>query len=1694
MFFDGNVEVVGRADNQVKIRGMRIELGEIENILLQHSSIRETIVMAKEDEDTKYLCAYIVSNDKLEVNELRQFLLKYLPENMVPSYFVQVDKMPLTTSGKIDRKKLITLESFMDLETEYVAPKNEMEEKLVHMWASILKRENIGVEDNFFELGGHSLKAARFMGEMHKEFNVEMPLVEFFKSPCIRKTAEYIEKADKNIYVAIKKVGEKDYYEASSAQKRMYLLQQFDLKSTGYNMPRVMVVEGNLNVERVEKSFAQLIRRHETLRTCFEAIEDQIVQRVNESVNFKIEHFQVKCIKDLDKDVDNIVKDFVRIFDLNKAPLLRVGVIKLEEHKHILMFDMHHIISDGVSMSILIKEFTTLYNGQNLEPLKLQYKDYSEWQNNFLKSEGLKKQKQYWINRFSDEIPVLNMPTDFKRPLMQSFEGDSISFKLDKELTKVLNIISKETQSTMYMVLLSGINILLSKYSGQEDIIVGSPIEGRSHADLQKLIGVFVNTLAMRNYPDGNMTYEKFLKEVKENALEAYSNQVYQFDELVDKLSIARDISRNPLFDVMFTMQNFDSDYVELKELIFKGYNQENKIAKFDLEFSASEMEENIMIYVQYSTKLYKRKTIERMIEHFINILKAVTADIKIKLNEIDILDDVEKGKILYKFNNTKVDYPNDKTIQELFEDQVKKTPHNIALEYNNEKVTYSELNNNSNKIGRFLNKNNINNKPLVGIMLERSPLMVECILGIWKAGGAYIPIDVNAPIERITCILKDSGIGILITKSEYVDEKLEKDFEGIIIKMDLHKCDINKEEERNLDLNIDPSNLAYIIYTSGSTGNPKGAMVEHMGMTNHMYAKINELKITEESVIVQNASQCFDISVWQFFAAVICGGKTVIYSNEIVNNPEEMIQRIVKDEVSILEVVPSFLDILLDYLEENKVVLANLEYVVVTGEELKINLIKRWFELYKNIKMVNAYGPTEASDDITHYIMNKCPEAKNIPVGYPIQNLNIYIIDKNMKLCPIGVKGEIVVSGVGVGRGYLNDVEKTRKVFMEDPFRKEEKIRLYKTGDLGRWLPDGNIEFFGRIDNQVKIRGFRIELGEIENKLLSIPNIKESVVTVKENKKKGKYICAYVVSEKEIKELHLRDRLREMLPEYMIPSYFVQLEKMPLTPNGKVNRNALPKLEDNIINTGIEYEAPRNEVEEKLCLVWKEVLGVERISINDNFFELGGDSIKAIQIVSRLKRYGYTLEMREIFKNPRIRELSRYVENLCISFSQTIVEGNTVLTPIQTWFFERNFVDKHHFNQSVMLYRKERFDEKIVMAVFEKILLHHDALRMVYETSDNNVIQFNRSNHGKTYELEVVDFRNKEDYEEEIIKVCNRIQESIDLSKGPLVKIGLFKTDEGDHMLIAIHHLVVDGVSWRIIFEDFNMGYNQHINGEEILFQDKTTSYKEWAQKLKEYSSSRSALKELDYWNKLESNRINPLPKDYECSIITKENMKTLGIALSKEETEDLLKNVNMMYNTEINDILLTALGLTIKDWMKQEKILIYLEGHGREQIIKGIDISRTVGWFTSEYPVILDMKKPQDIAYSVKSVKENLRHIPNKGIGYGILRYLTDKNKLNGMDFKLKPEIGFDYLGQFDQDMPVGLFEMSRIYTGNQSGLRNDSLYSLSFTAIVADSKLLISLEYNSGEYSEQTIQNILEKYRNNLCAIIKHCISNE
>ncbi len=1230
---EGDIEFLGRMDQQVKIRGLRVELGEIENELLGYEGVKKVVVVDNEDKyGKKYLCAYIVSDKKIQFKELRDYLSKSLPAYMIPAAFVRMNDIPLNPSGKIDRNSLPQPDSIHDLSDNYEAPSSETEEKFSNIWADVLHIDRVGTNDNFFELGGDSLSLISIVAHIRKELDIELPLTQMYDNPTVRELSRCVKDAEKRLYVPLEPAGERPYYPVSSAQKRIFLLNQIENAGTSYNMPLAAFIDGNLDIGRLENVFKVLVKRHDSFRTSFGLIDGVPVQRICDDVEFKMEYGDIQEI-----DTDKVIERFIKPFDLEKAPLLRVGVYKVAGDKYLFLADMHHIISDGISSDILMKEIDALYRGEELPGLSLQYKDYSVWCEEYFKTDLLKKQEKYWLDVFSEELPAVDFPTDYPRPPVQSFKGGSITFNLGHEFAKDLKQLALENRATNYMIMMAAFNILISKYTGQEDIVIGSPVAGRGLTDLGGVVGMFVNTLPMRNKPDGSKRFDEFLAEVRSNTLNAFENQDYPFEELVSKLKLKRDLSRNPLFDMMFILQKTDVESFKIGNLAVSPIEVKNMPAKFDLSLDAIERDGDFTFTLQYCTDLFKKQTAERIGVHFTNILKAVISDPSLRLSQIDMLSRDERRRIIVDFNETYAACPPGTTIVGLFEEQAHKAPDACAVEFHDKRLSYSELNSLSNKLAYKLRSNGLKPDDIVAVMLNRSPEILVAILGVLKAGGAYLPIDPDYPEKRIEYMLNDSGVKTLITRKGLKDGI---SFKGEVVDVDSagsYAGDGSNPENINK-----PEDLIYILYTSGSTGNPKGVMITHKSVVNFVRGMTQILDFSRIKTVVSITTISFDLFVLESLLPLANGSKIVIADEEQQRIPSALNELVVNSKVDLIQTTPSRMQLLLD--DGNSLDwLAQVSCIVMGGEPLPPVILKRTKEL-TDARIYNMYAPTETT---IHSVAGEVTNADIVHIGKPIINERIYILDKYMNPVPVGVTGEVYIGGDGLARGYLNNTELTEERFVPDPFITNNKV--YKTGDLARWLPDGCIEHLGRIDNQLKIKGFRIEPGEVENKIYESGFVKEAAVVGKTSETDEKRLYAYIVVDypDTFDLAKLRAHLSKTLPEYMVPSRLLIIEKMPLTPNGKIDRKVLVQRKEAAETQKSIFHSPSGPIEERLARIWSDVLKVEKIGAYDNFFELGGDSFAVIKAVTKAFACGMKITIQDFYKYQTLRQIaSRICDN----------------------------------------------------------------------------------------------------------------------------------------------------------------------------------------------------------------------------------------------------------------------------------------------------------------------------------------------------------------------------------------------------------------------------------------------------------------
>jgi fengycin family lipopeptide synthetase D len=1259
---DGTISYMGRLDHQVKLRGYRIELGEIEAGLMRHKDIVESVVLVKEAADgDKYLSAYIVTTKEISVADIRKHLSTMMPDYMIPAHYCELDSMPLTSNSKVDRKALAKLEGNVQANEVYVAPQSEVEVKLAEIWCKVLQISRVGITDHFFEIGGHSLKATEMLHLIHKELGVSIPLRAIFNHPTIQALALVMMDHHDQVstFQSIQQAEPAAYYPLSPAQSRLYVLHQFDGIGTAYHLPVTLICEGTIDLGRFEQAMKQIIHRHESLRTSFELVDGVPVQRIHSHVSFAAQHWTDKQIP-----LAHIIQEFIRPFDLTNAPLLRAGIVQQSDEQQFILFDMHHIVSDGLSMGIVVNDFIRLYEGQQLESVPIQYKDFAVWQMDFMKSEALKAQEQYWLNTFVHPLPVLNFPTDFNRQPLRSFEGHRVCFEMDEQLTHALRLLAAETQSTLYMVLLAVFNIVLSRYSGQDDIIIGTPVSGRPHADLYSIIGMFVNTIPLRNRPTADRTFNQFMHELRDGTLSAFDNQHYPFEELVGKLQLNRNLSRNPLFDVMFVMQNMNIPELSIDSSHMKLHEFQHTSSKFDFTLEVMETNDGLSCHFEYCTKLFYRETVEMWVQHYLHVIKEVLANPNIQLGDIRMISQEESINLINGSHGKQTNYPQHTTLHQLFEEQVARTPDHIAIVFEDEQLTYDELNVKANRIAHLLRSKGVNRDQPVGLMVDRSLDMVISMLAILKAGGAYVPIDPAYPVDRIQYMIDNSDVRLVLAGSQYVNT-LQQQCRSEIIDI----SSLPDQRPDNLPMINEIDDLAYIIYTSGTTGRPKGVMIEHRNVIRLLINDHALYDFNDQDVWTMFHSFCFDISVWEMYGALLYGGKLVVFSKQTAQDPQQFLDLMVKERVTVLNQTPSAFYPLIPYEISRSHANLQLRYIIFGGEALKPAMLKPWKQRYPDTQLINMYGITETTVHSTFKEITLVEIEDNVSnIGVPIPTLSCYILNNQMQLLPRGVIGELYVGGDGVARGYMNNEQLTSERFVSNPFIPEQ--RLYRSGDLAKWLPSGELEYYGRIDHQVKIRGFRIELSEIESSLLRHPEISASVVLVKESDDGDKQLWAYVATDNKLTISNIRKHLSDMLPDYMVPAFYVQLEEIPLTVNGKVDRNALLRI-DASIRTNSTYTAPGNELEQKLTVMWRQLLGLEEISIHDNFFEIGGHSLLLIRMHHQLEaEFAGIVKVTDLFAYTTIHKLAAFIEAETSS-STTIVHAPTVQLP-QSFFVAR--------------------------------------------------------------------------------------------------------------------------------------------------------------------------------------------------------------------------------------------------------------------------------------------------------------------------------------------------------------------------------------------------------------------------------------
>ncbi|MCP4156879.1 MAG: amino acid adenylation domain-containing protein, partial [bacterium] len=1709
---DGNIEFIGRLDFQVKIRGFRVETGEIETLLEKHDAIKEAVVIAKGNDGEKYLCAYIVTGETeaesaaagIDKSALAEYLSVTLPDYMIPGYFVPMEKLPLTPNGKLNKKALPEPEVVIDTET-FAASSNELEQRLAALWSQVLgiDKEKLSVTDSFFHLGGHSLKVIQLAALIHKEFHIKIPLQGIFKAPFIRGIAHYLQEAAVEQFAKIERAEPAASYPLSSAQKRLYLLQQMETESTVYNITQVLPLEAlyagetedtGLDKTKLERTIRQLIARHESFRTSFFMKEEEPRQEIHNRVPFEIEYYR-------EAPAEVILKEFIRPFELSCAPLLRVGVIERKDAGPLLLTDMHHIISDGQSLEIVARDFAALYREQPLAELELQYKDFAIWQNSAKIKETTLKQEAYWLNILEDEIPVLNLPLDYPRPAVQEFDGGQIRFPISQKETAALKQLARERGTTLYMVLLAVTTILMSRLGAREDIILGTPVAGRTHADLENIIGMFVNTLPLRNRPNAEKTFAAYLEEVKINTLEAFENQDYQFEDLVEAAAVKRDAARNPVFDVMFSMnaaeaQQGDTAREEMEKDEPEMFESEDRDSKFDLTLDVVSGEK-LMITFEYCLKLFKKQTIHRFAGYFKNIIAGILSNPESKLMEIEMLPEEEKKQLLLDFNDITTGFPQDKTLQQLFEEQAERTPANIALidykegdykEGNRRELNYRGLNEKAGNLASRLIEKGVVPGTIAGIKTHRSMEMIIAILAVLKAGGAYVPIDPAYPEERTRYIIKDSSMSVLLT-TRILAETTSFDKEVVYLDEAIWGSEKSgKSEKRQTTepvIEQSASDPAYIIYTSGTTGRPKGVIVEHRNVAAYLEAFYKEINIKARHTILQQSTFTFDVFVEEMFAMLLRGGSIAIPTREMVPDIEKLTRFIKENEVNIIDCSP----LLLNRLNEVGAP-AGLEIFISGGDVLKEEYIDR---LLETGPVFNIYGPTETTIGATLYRCSQDePIPANIPIGKPMANYNVYILDKNGNLSPRGVPGELCIDGPGVAKGYLNKPELTAERFTEagSTFPNNQSPItnncLYRTGDLARWLPDGNIEFMGRIDFQVKVRGFRIEIGEIESQLLKHPAIKEAVVLVRETDG-DKYLCAYYVTgtgtAETAKTAEIRRHLSETLPDYMIPAFFVPLDSIPLTTSGKPDRKALPE-------PGIDKTAkgtvPRNSIEKKLAAIWNDVLGKKEehasVNIDANFFEIGGHSLKATVMISKIhKALEVKIPLTEIFKTSTIRGLAKYIltakEEKYTAIEPVAEQEYYELSSAQERLFiiQQMETQSIAYNMPAILQVEGELNLRQLEKAFRGLVERHESLRTSFKTVDGKPVQ--QIHKDVPFEIEHYEkaapnvepsgpWTEEGSQNDQLTRVQQEFIRPFELSRAPLLRVGLVKKNPRQQILMVdIHHIVTDGTSMGLLVKEFMALYA----GEQLA--PLNMRYRDYAHWRKQRLNRELMESREHYWLNVFSGELPKLqlPLDHPRPPIREYKGEIYDIQLPGEETA-ALKALAAKESVSLYMMISAVFNILLAKLSGQEDIIVGTPVAGRDHD----DLQHVIGMFVHTLALRNYPEGEKTFHGFLQELKENtLKSFENQEYPF---ENLVDKLGIQ-RDAARNPL--FDVMLLLE-NFDVGGGEIPGLKLTPVGSDSHVSKFDLTLTAMESNDHISFRLEYASHLFEQETIRRFANYLR--------------
>jgi amino acid adenylation domain-containing protein len=1571
---DGSLEFLGRRDEQVKVNGYRIELGEIEAALRQHPGLREAVVVVREDEPgSKRLAGYIVAaipeGPAPTTSEVRKFLLEKLPEYMVPGIFVELADLPLMPGGKLDRKRL-PKPALEILESEVILPRTPVEQILCSLWSDVLKREQVGVDENFFELGGHSLLATQVIARIRNVFNIELPLRALFEAPTVAGLAERIEqlKREESAVAAppMTRVDRNLPLPLSFAQQRLWFIDQLEPNTLGYNTGSALLLKGELNTQVLEQAFQGLVRRHEVLRTRFEVVDGEASQVIAPEAVVSIPVTDLSVLPPEEREAEarrRVREEAEKPFHLDRGPLLRVNLLRLAEQEHVVIVVIHHIVCDGWSVGIIVRELTAHYEayikGEKppLEDLKIQYADFAVWQRNWLQGQVLDDQLRYWRKQLAD-VPPLELPSDYPRSALGSDAGAKLKWDPSDDLSRKLKELSRREGVTFFMTLLAGLQLLLSRYSGQKDVTVGTPIAGRRWTEIESLIGFLANTLVLRADLSGKPSFKELLGQVREATLEAYRHQDVPFEKLVEELRPERDLSRTPLFQVMLVLQNVPYTEAELPGLTLSGMDMGSDAARFDLELTVVDTGGKVGGVLAYRTNLFAESSVRRLLGNFENLLCEIVKDQHRPVNELPILSLAERQQILVEWNRTETRYSKTTCVLELFEEQVARTPTAVAVEFGEEQLTYAELNGRANQLGRYLRKLGIRTDQTVGISAERDLQLMTGILSILKTGAAYVPLDPRYPPSRLSYMLEDSNMELLLTQEQFLETY--SSFKKPIICLDTLWHEIAQQSEENLNIAVDGANLAFLVYTSGSTGKPKGVAMVQGALTNLVnWQRLNSAG-GQPLRTIQFASVSFDVSFQEIFSTWCAGGSLILLGDDTRRDPLQLWQVIRNKKVERIFLPFVALQQLAEVADIATGGPAPLREVITAGEQLKTTpVLQRFFEQLPSVPLENHYGPSETHVITVHRLAQFPGEWPPLPpIGKAIANAQVYVLDEACEPVPVGVVGEVYLGGVCLSRGYMNRPDWTAERFVPNHLGMEPGTRLYRTGDIARYLPNGELDFMGRKDHQVKLRGFRIELGEIEAVLQEHPQVEHAAVAVREDQPGEKRLVGYLVSrEKSLPPMdELRKFLREKLPDYMVPALFVELQEVPLTPTGKLDRKRLPKPEGG--GTSLLYVAPKTAIEEIMCSIWAEVLRREQVGTQDNFFDIGGHSLLATQVMARIgDALHIELPVRRLFEAPTVAGLALVIDQM------KAAGGAEEVPPIvrvprdqafplsfaqqRLWFLDQLQPGSAAYNIPVALRLHGALQINVIERALSELVRRHEALRTTFETVDGDARQVIATPSDFTLVLTDLTSMPAPSRETEVLRLAQlEVQHPFDLSRGPLLRVKVVRIEHLHHvLLLTMHHIVTDGWSMGIIVREIARLYEAYLKNEDPGLLELKVQYADYAVWQRAWLQGEVLERQIAYWRKqLAGVPILDVPTDHARGPVESPAGASIDWELP-EEVACKLKELSRREGVTLFMALLAGFQLLLSRYSGQQDIAVGSPIAGRTRT----DTNDLIGFFVN-------------------------------------------------------------------------------------------------------------------------------------------------